>query len=297
MKQLEFTTLKIFLAVADAGSLSGAAEQCNIAIAAVSKRISDLEGSTGNQFFHRHARGMTLTPAGQALLQHAREIIFSVDRMQSDLSQYAKGVKGHVRVAATSSAISEFLPTELKRFGDDHANIAVEITEWTSQQVIESVLGGRVDLGLFVGPCSSPGLVTFPYHNDSLCLVVSKGHPLSRHGKVRFADTLAYDYIGTAPLSSISQVMMAEGGVDLKIRMRVGSSDAACRMVEAGLGIAIAPRLIVQTHVKSMNIELVDLDEPWAQRHLLVGVRSEEGLSGAAKIFLAHCLSSATASR
>src|SRR5690348_3707361 len=140
MKQLEFTTLKIFLAVADACSLSGAAEQCNIAIAAVSKRISDLEGSTGRQFFYRHARGMTLTPAGQALLQQAREIIFSVERMQGDLSQYTKGVKGHVRVAATSSAISEFLPTELKRFGDEHANIAVEITEWTSQQVIESVL-------------------------------------------------------------------------------------------------------------------------------------------------------------
>lgn len=296
MKQLEFTTLRIFLAVADAGSLSSAAENCNIAIAAVSKRISDLEAATGSQFFYRHARGMTLTPAGQALLQHAREIVFGVDRMNSDLSQYAKGVKGHVRVAATSSAVAEFLPSELRSFSDRQPNIAIDLTEWTSQQVVDFVLEGRVDLGIFVAPSTNAALITFPYRADTLCLVVPKGHPLSGRGKVRFNETLSYEYIGTAPLSSISQLAMAQGGSQLKFRMRVGSSDAACRMVEAGLGIALAPTLIVRTQARCMDIELIELDETWAQRHLLIGIRSQEALSGAAKSFLEHCRTSVASS-
>ena len=116
MKQLEFTTLRLFAAVAEAGSLSAAAEKSNIAVAAVSKRISDLESSTGSQFFHRHARGMTLTPAGRALLQHARQILFGVDRMHMDLSQYALGAKGLVRVSPTTPTVlsGSFTPRSVR---------------------------------------------------------------------------------------------------------------------------------------------------------------------------------------
>lgn len=290
MKQLEFTTLKLFVAVADAGSLSGAAEQCSIAIAAVSKRISDMEAATGSQFFYRHARGMSLTPAGRALLLHAREIIFSVDRMHSDLREYSQGVKGLVRVAATSSAVIEFMPDELKLFAQAHPNIAIDLAEWTSQKIIDAVLEGRADLGIFIGPSTSDELVTFPYHEDQLCVVVPNGHPLTIHKSVRFADVLKYDIIASNAQSSISQRLMAEGGAELKVRMNVGSSDAICKMVAVGLGIGIGPLLVVEAYAKTMNVQLIALDEPWARREMLIGIRSEEGLSGAAKTLLAHCI-------
>lgn len=212
MKQLEFSTLRLFVAVAEAGSLSAAAEQCNIVIGAVSKRIRDLEQSTGSQFFYRHPRGMTLTPAGNALLQHAREIIFGVERMQSDLCQFTQGIKGHVRVAATSSVVTQFLPEALKAFGDKHPNIVIDLTEWTSEEAASAVVDGRVDMGFFISPNLVDDLVTFPFHADRLCVVVPLGHPLATYERVRFADTLKYDFIGWAAQSSISQRLMAEGG-------------------------------------------------------------------------------------
>ncbi|GAA4338371.1 LysR substrate-binding domain-containing protein [Pigmentiphaga soli] len=277
------------MAVADTGSLSAAAERSNIAVAAISKRIADLEHSMGSQFFHRHARGMHLTPAGRELLQHAREIIFSVDRMHNNLSRYALGVKGHVRVAATGSAVSEFLPDELKRFGDRCPNIVIDLAEWTSQRIANAVLEGRVDMGIFVGPSTHQDLVTFAYRHDELCIVAPPAHPLARRESARLADAVAYDIIGLEPRSSIAQHVVAEGGPGLKIRISVRSTDALCRMVAAGLGVGIAPKRIAQTHVASMEVRIVELAEPWAQRDLLIAVRSEEGLSTPARMFLAHC--------
>ena len=294
MKQLEFTTLRLFAAVAEAGSLSAAAEKSNIAVAAVSKRISDLESSTGSQFFHRHARGMTLTPAGRALLQHARQILFGVDRMHMDLSQYALGAKGLVRVAATGSAVTQFLPGELKRFGDLHPNIAIDLSEWTSEQIVDAVLDGRVDMGIFIGPSGNDAIAAYPYHTDRLCLVVPKGHPLAARPSVRFADTLDEDFIGLSPSSSIAQHLMAASGGKLKVRINVRGCDALCRMVAEGLGIGVSPYLIVRHYVSATPVELVALEDDWAQRQLLIGIRSgDDGLSGAAQSFLAHCIEAA----
>ena len=291
MKQLEFTTLKLFAAVAEAGSLSGAAEKSNIAVAAVSKRISDLESSVGSQFFYRHARGMTLTPAGRALLQHAREILFGVDRMHTELSQYALGLKGLVRVAATGSAVTQFLPRELKRFADLHPNIAIDLSEWTSQQTVDAVLEGRVDMGIFIGPNDNEGITAYPYRTDRLCLVVPRGHPLGRRASVAFGEAVEHDFIGLSPSSSIAQHLMAASGGRLKVRINVRGCDAMCRMVAEGLGIGVSPQLIVKEYVSSAAIELVALEDEWAERQFVIGVRcDEEGLSGAARLFLAHCM-------
>lgn len=290
MKQFEFTTLKLFLAVADGGSLTAAADKCNIAIAALSKRISDLEASAGMRFFERRARGMSLTPAGRALLQHAREIIYGVERMQSDLLLYSRGIHGLLRIAATASAVAEFLPQELRSFSDAHPGVAIDLSEGTSQKVVEAVLDGRAELGIFLKPVPDNGLFPFPYRRDALCVVVPRGHALTGRALVRFSETLGYDHIGTQTQSSLTQKLMAEGGVDYRVRIRVGSVDAACRMVDAGLGICIAPRLIVESYQDCFSIALVELDEPWAVRQMLVGARSKQGLSGAARAFLRRCV-------
>jgi DNA-binding transcriptional LysR family regulator len=297
MKQFEFTTLKLFLAVADGGSLTTAADRCNIAIAALSKRISDLEASAGTRFFDRRARGMSLTPAGRALLQHAREIVYGVERMQSELLLYSRGIHGLLRIAATASAVAEFLPEELQSFSDEHPEVAVDLSEGTSQKVVEAVLDGRADVGIFLEPFPGSGLATFPYRRDELCVVLPRAHALSRRSRVSFADTLSYDHIGTQTQSSLTQKLMAEGGADYRVRIRVGSVDAACRMVHAGLGICIAPRLIVENYQQCFSIGLMPLDEPWAVRQMLVGARSKQGLSGAARAFLHRCIAAGEAER
>ncbi|WP_159590544.1 LysR substrate-binding domain-containing protein [Hydrogenophaga sp. BPS33] len=291
MKQLEFTTLKLFAAVAESGSVSAAAEKSHLTIAAVSKRIRDLEQSVGSQLFLRHARGMTLTLAGQALLKYAREIVFTVDRMEGELRQIAKGLVGTVRVAAAGSAIAHFLPEDLKQFADRHPNVAIDLSEEsTSDEVLAALVEGRVDIGILFGPLDNPALTAYEYHRDSLCLVVPRGHALARFPKVRFADALVYDFIAPARRSSVMQMLLAHSGGALKTRIHVRSNDAICRMVGAGMGVGICPTESARGYRRPHEIRFLELDEPWAQRQLVIAVRApEQGLSGAAQLFLAHC--------
>lgn len=295
MKQLEFMTLKLFAAVAEGGSISAAAEKCHLTIAAVSKRIRDLEKSSGSQLFLRHARGMTLTSAGHALLRYAREIIFTVDRMEGELRHIARGVVGTVRVAAAGSAVAHFLPEDLKQFAERNPNVAIDLSEEsTSEEALAAVLEGRVDIGIVFTPAEHPALVSHEYHRDSLCVVVPRQHALARHERVRFADLLAYDFIAPARRSSVMHMLVAHSGGKMKTRIHVRSNHAICRMVGAGLGIAICPLESVRSYKQSQDIRGLELDEPWAQRQLVLAVRSgEEGLAGAAQLFLAHCRESA----
>jgi DNA-binding transcriptional LysR family regulator len=288
MKQLEFSTLRIFAAVAEEGSLSNASEKVHLAIAAVSKRISDLEASTGTLLFARHARGVSLTPAGHAMLQHAREVLFRVDQMHADLSQYASGIKGQVRVAAIGTALTQFLPTNLKTFGDEHPNVVIELSELRGNEVVDGVRDGRFDIGVFVDTTPCGGLTTYPYQTDELCLVVPKGHPLAKRRSVKFAETLDYAYIGQQLGSSLFNLLLAKCAMQVKIRFNVSSGHVLCRMAHEGLGIGLLPSLSAQPHLISMNICAVTLDEPWARRNICMGIRSIEGLSVSAQAFFKH---------
>ncbi len=136
MKQFEFSTLRIFVLVARTGSLSEAAEQLNLAIAAISKRIGDLEASVGTRLFRRHGRGgVALTPAGQTLLQHAQELLLGVERMHAEVSEFSRGVEGQVRVAATSTAVTLYLPNELKKFAVTHPRVRIDLREMFASSV------------------------------------------------------------------------------------------------------------------------------------------------------------------
>ncbi len=109
----DLVSLVLFLRAVDSSSLSKAAEQSNIALAAASRRISLLEHLYGVQLLYRSTKGVQPTPAGKALAEHARALLANAEKMQTALSDYAEGVKGHVRIQANTSAITQFLPGDL----------------------------------------------------------------------------------------------------------------------------------------------------------------------------------------
>ena len=115
-RRIDLTSLQLFVAVCELGSIGRAAEREFIAASAVSKRLSDLEATLDTPLLYRHTRGVDLTPAGESLLHHARSVLFSLEKMQGELSEYADGVRGHVRVHANISAIVQFLPEDLGAF-------------------------------------------------------------------------------------------------------------------------------------------------------------------------------------
>ena len=175
-RRIDLTSLQLFVAVCELGSIGRAAEREFIAASAVSKRLSDLETAVDTALLYRHSRGVTLTPAGESLLHHARTVLFGLERMQGELSEYADGVRGHVRMHANISAIFQFLPEDLGAFAREHSQIKIDLQEHLSSDVLHAVQEGAADLGICnVGMANSGGALALqsrPYRADHLVLVV-----------------------------------------------------------------------------------------------------------------------------
>jgi DNA-binding transcriptional LysR family regulator len=243
-RRLDLTTLQLFAAVCEHGSIGKAADKEFIAASAVSKRLSDLEAAAGTALLYRHARGVSPTPAGEAFLHHARSVLLSLDRMQGDLGEYAEGVKGHVRIHANISAIVEFLPEDIGAFAKLHSQIKIDLQEHLSSDVIRAVHDGAADVGICNQQADLQGLQQHIYRQDKLMAVLPRKHALSRRKQLAFVETLDFDHVGlhsTSALYLSQRRAAAEVGKQLQLRIQVTSLDAMCRMIHNGLGVGVMP--------------------------------------------------------
>jgi len=292
-RRIDLTSLQLFVAVCELGSIGRAAEREFIAASAVSKRLSDLETAVDTALLYRHSRGVTLTPAGESLLHHARTVLFGLERMQGELSEYADGVRGHVRMHANISAIVQFLPEDLGAFARAHSQVKIDLQEHLSPDVLQAVREGAADLGLcHTGTAADPeGLQSRPYRRDRLVLVVPRGHVLSREFAIKFEALLDWDIVGLQANSSISLAMQqaaARAGRPLRQRIQVTGLDAMCRMIDNGMGIGLLPdRAFALMHGVG-QLQSVALDEPWGQRELRLVARDFDTLPVTARLLVEH---------
>lgn len=296
LHRLDLVSLSLFSLVVRTGSISKGAEQAHLAVGAASRRISDLEAAVGAELFERHSRGVTLTPAGQALQRHAQRILSDIDQLAADLSDHAQGVVGVVRLWANTSAITQFLPADLASFSTAHAGIRIEMHEHDSHAVVLAVLDGRADLGIFAERTPALGLQTVPYRRDRLVLVVPRDHPLAGRGCIAFAEAGEFDFVSLSQGTSLAQRLALESaaiGRALRIRIHVRSFDAMCQMVAAGLGVAVLPQAAVQPLVRALDLCQVELSDPWVDRELLLGARDLSALPRPARALLDHLVAGA----
>lgn len=289
--RIDLVTLSLFVSVARQGSISAGARQSHLAVGAASKRISDLEAALDTQLLYRNAAGVELTEAGQACLVHALRVLQEVEQMAGTLSDFAQGVRGQVRIAANTSSLTQFLPEDLAAFMEAHPAVRIDLEEQNSNDIVTAVQENRADIGIFADRTPAPGLVTTSYRRDELVLIVPQRHPLAGEARVAFADTLAYDYVGLPPATSLATRLAEESGRlgrTMQLRIQVRSFDAICRMVAATGGVGILPRLAAEPHARSMPIRLIALTDDWASRRLLLGVRDADALPVPARLLLAH---------
>ena len=203
LRRIDLTTLRLFIAVCEEKNLTRAASREGIAASAVSKRMADFELAFGVTLFERLSKGMVLTPAGEALLHHARVTLLNIEKIAVELSEYSQGVRGHVRMLANLSAIVQFLPEDLSGFFSAHEFFKVDLQERPSRQVVRGLEEAAAEIGICSGEAETRSLETFHYRYDKLVLVVRPDHPLAAREGVRFADTLDFDHIGLHAASSI----------------------------------------------------------------------------------------------
>ncbi len=292
-RRLDLTSLQLFVAVCERGSIGKASEQEFMATSAVSKRLSDLESAVGTTLLYRHARGASPTPAGQSLLHHARSVLFSLDKMQGELSEYADGVRGHVRMHANISAIVQFLPEDLGSFIRQHDAIKIDLEEHLSTEVMRAVHEGAADLGIcHTGATGQPTeLQIRPYRQDQLALVVPSRHPLAEAKTLAFADSLEWDHVGLHANSSIYLAMHAAAaavGRGIRLRIRVTGLDAMCRMIHNGLGVGLMPRRAFELMHGVGELTFVPLTDAWATRQIDLVARDFSTLPVTARLLVKH---------
>ncbi|MDG0798889.1 LysR family transcriptional regulator [Pectobacterium punjabense] len=287
----DLQSLRIFLQVAQTGSLTKAAEKFHITLSALSKRIAELERTVDCALFIRMPRGLTLTPAGKELVTLAGNVLSNVERMASEMNDYAAGVRGHVHMWANTSAIIQFLPQDLASFLLTRPLIRINLEEKLSKTVVTALAMGDADIGIFADNVGSQGVEKIPYRQDKLVVLVPPLHPLSSHQEVSFNDTLGYDYVGLNNGSSLLKQLKDASdilGRVLRLRVQVSSFDGICRMIEAGLGISVLPEGAIRPEVLGTGLRAITLTDEWASRQLWLGVKSGAILQPEVANLLAH---------
>ncbi len=271
LARFDLVSVRLAVACAQLGSLSAAARNAHLALAAASRRIRELEEAVGEPLFERHARGLITTAAGRVFARHGAALLQTMDRLGDELAELRLGLSRHIRLAASSAALNPYLPPLLARYQQLQPGIQVAVDEHVSEGVVAALREGRADLGLLAEGPDSSGLDLLPFRNDELVLVVPRGHPLGdvASGPIAFANLLAQDWIsleGGASLLLQQQQAAFAAGRPLKIRMQLGSFDAVCHMVAAGLGVALLPRAAVQPTLRALKLATRPLADGWALR-------------------------------
>ena len=298
--KLDPLSLRLFVAVMEENTIAGAAAREHIAPSAASRRLSELEAALRVELFTRSNKGVEPSAAAFALLHLARGVLNDMDGIATQMRDYTTGTRGHVRVVANISAITQFLPGELQRFLARHPQVDVRLQEQISTAIAHSVAENAADIGILNDGIYGEKLTLLPYRADELVLVVPTGHALARRKSVRLTDALAFDFVGMHPGSAINNQLTraaAEAQLPLKLRIQVTGYDALCLMVAAGLGVGVMPRGSAALYSGTLAVRTVTLAEPWAQRRLVLCVRSYESLSSVSRLLVDHLRTSAGASQ
>ncbi|MEB2517948.1 LysR substrate-binding domain-containing protein [Pseudomonas sp. YuFO20] len=285
----DLTDLRLYLNILDSGNITAGAARSHLSLAAASARIRAMEASLGTDFLERGRRGVTPTPAGKALAQHARVLLQQAERMQQDLADYAKGVKGQVRLLCNTTAITEYLPELLADFLREHPNLDIDLQELPSTRITHALRQGAADLGIVSDAVDTHSLETLPFRNDPLVLIMPPGHPLAGGEPPSFSDTLRHDYVGLTANSALAVYLEEQAlhaGMRMQIRIRAEGFDGVIRMVAHGAGLAIVPLAAIQRRTLDQPLKSFALKEDWAQRKLLLCARSFTGLPGYARALL-----------
>ncbi|HEX7792067.1 MAG TPA: LysR substrate-binding domain-containing protein [Afipia sp.] len=277
----DLVDMRLFVAVAEARSITHGAERSALALASASARIKGMEAALGVPLLERQRRGVRLTAAGESLLDHARIVLHQVAAMQGELTAYARGMKARIHMLANTSGASEHLPKALASFLAKYPAISVDVEERESTEIAAALASGAADIGLAVDAMLPEGLDRFPFCDDRLVLIAPVDDEIMQRRQINFRDIAGREFVGLTEASALqthSATHAAKLGIRLQIRARLRSFDAICQMVEAGVGLAIIPEAAARRYSRSVRIKTVRMTDPWTIRRLAICMRGRQSL-------------------
>lgn len=298
-KDLDLTSLRLFVAICDTGSIARVAERERLVPSAVSKRMAKLESDIGMPLLTQVRRGVEPTAAGLALAERARLLLRDANLIAEDmLSHYADAME-LVRVMSTDSPVAGLLLDDTSDFLGQPAHCAIRLKLLVGKDhtaVLQAVRAGDVQFGVLWDALEMVDFQTLPYRGDQLAAVCHQHHPLAQQQQVALDDTLEYQhiFIGSANVAAamLSRAKVIDAG-KISVRVEVDNFYSAFRLVAADLGICVAPREAATKVADLFNLAVIPLTDAWASRRYVIAFRDETALTPAAKLLVHHLASAA----
>lgn len=289
--RLDLADLRLFLNVADAGSITQGAARANLALASASERLRKIESDSGVELLERRARGVVTTEAGEALAHHARLILRQQELLRGELRDFAAGSRGTLHFYANTAALTEFLPPRLAVWLADRPRMRLELKERTSAEIVRTIAAGLAEAGIVSDAVEAAGLQLQPVAKDHLNLIVPTGHRLTRKDSIDFAGVLKEPFVGLDGGSALQDHVedhARTAGHPLRIRVRMKTFEGMCEMVAHGIGIGVVPERAARRYQRRHGYRTLTLTDAWARRRLCLCFRDWVALSAPVRDLLAH---------
>ena len=286
--------LDAFVEIHRRGSVSQAAEALFVTQPTLTARLKGLERELDAVLFIRSGRGMRLSEAGRAYLPYAERTLDAERAGRRLLAELARGESGHLALGAAPAVSTYVLPRILTRFRRTHPKVALAVRTGHSEEVLELVLREQVQIGLGRA-LRHPDVEAIPLYEDELVLVVDPGHRFAEEGAVGTEDISDVQLIlfdRTSSYHRLTNEFFRGAGAVPRAVMELDNIDAAKKMVEQGLGVALLPHTAVAGELEAGALKAVTLsDAPALRREIVIFRRRDAGTaSGALEAFL-NCLS------
>ena len=295
--RFDLQTLDLVLAIAETRSITRGAAREHLALAAASKRLSDLETRLGVPLFERRARGVEPTEAGHALVRHVRSLRAQLHALESEVLEFGRGIRATCAWPRPPVPSPRCCPPAAA-FSRAHPGIRISLEDLTSAEVQAAVAEGRADVGIFVPPVRDPRLRHWPYATSRLAVVVPRGHLLARRSAVGFDALLDFDLIGLH-LGAAAQERMRERAEALGRRLARGCTCAAsmpsCNWSKPASAWPCC-RHGRRALARLFDVVVLELQDELAEREYRLAVREQPVLPPALQKFVAVLCPSAAAS-
>ena len=256
--------IRYFVATAQLGQVSRAAEQLHVTQSAVTISIRDLESELAYPLFRREAHGMELTDDGRQFLPHALAIEAAVERARNIPRSQSAG--GDLIIAASTTVVGYFLPEHIQRLSELHPQLNISVLELDRRQIEAGLLQGDFPLALLVtSNVGDPAIRTQTLVDSPRRLWLATGHPLLRKDEVGLADVAQEPLmmLTADEAADAARRYWAQHGLTPKVRLRSSAIEAIRSMVGNGQGVAIASDMQYRPwSLEGKRVETVQLKEP-----------------------------------
>ncbi|MEU9699957.1 LysR family transcriptional regulator [Streptomyces sp. NPDC047981] len=285
MTEWDIKKLQILRTLRDRGTVTATAEALLMTPSAVSQQLTNLAKQLGVQLLEAQGRRVRLTDAAHLVLRHAEAVFAQLERADAELDGYLRGEAGQVRVAAFSTAVPALVVPAVQQLRTAHPGLDVKIREAEAAEAYELLATGDVDLALSLAAhapsARDPKFSRVPLLADPLDVALPAGHPLADAPGLRLADLSAEPWIfgGSGPWSEITTAACEAAGFVPEQAHSAAGWTAILAMVEAGMGVALVPRMASAERRGERGIVMRVLSADQPRRHVVAAVRrgAEEG--------------------